>query len=91
MNRRKFLKLFSAAALSAIAPIDLLAGFSEKRFYSKALHFSFEIPLQWYRPTIGEIKANLAKQTFVSDELDDDIYSPTPLVAFYKYRAYLHF
>lgn len=86
MDRRQFLKLFSAASLSAIAPPHLLASFEDRRFVSPVLGFSFDIPPGWSQPKIEEIKQNLGKQTFIEEYRGEDAYKPTPLVAVYRHK-----
>ena len=85
IDRRKFLRLFSAAALASIAPIEQLVAFERSRFRSDALKFSFEIPAGWHRPTLEEVRQNLQKQTFTDDERISEV-SATPLVAIYRHK-----
>ncbi len=85
MDRRQFLRLFSSASLAAIAPLDQLVAFDQRKLSSPAFGFSFAVPTGWYCPTIEEIKHNLSKQTFVAGSQSEDEAQPTPLVSVYRY------
>lgn len=86
IDRRNFLGLFSAAALSAIAPIDRLVRIDRTRFHSPAFAFSMEIPDGWHHWTVEDVKANRELLEYVEDHRSDDEVAPAPLVAFSRYK-----
>ena len=85
IDRRQFLRLFSAASLAAIAPIDQLVTVNRSKLSSPAFGFSFVVPAGWYCPTLEEIKQNLSKQTFVEGAQSEDEAQPTPLMSVYRH------
>lgn len=83
MQRRDFLRLFSASALAAIAPLDQLVGYRDERFVSPALGLSLRPPRGWHWPDVGEVVRALGQQSFAEDGLHNE--APAPLAAFYTY------
>ncbi|GAB5537734.1 MAG: hypothetical protein Rubg2KO_39830 [Rubricoccaceae bacterium] len=83
MQRRRFLQLFSAASLAAIAPVGQLVAFQSRDFVSPPLGLRLTPPAGWHWPDFAEVVRNLERQTFVSDELAPNE-GPAPLIAFYK-------
>lgn len=86
IDRRKFLGLFSAAAIGAIAPLDRLVRIDRTRFNSPAFAFSMEIPDGWHPWTAEDVKANRELQEYVEYHRNEDETTPTPLVAFSRYK-----
>jgi hypothetical protein len=86
IDRRQFLGLFSAAALSSIAPFDRLVQHGRSRFSSPALSFSFDIPAGWNSMSVEEIIRNRDSLVYVEENRASDELSPTPMIAFSRYR-----
>jgi hypothetical protein len=86
IDRRRFLELFSAAALLSLGPLDQLIAASPARFRSPLLGFAFDIPRGWVLSDIEECRANLAKQTYIDEGVESDSISLTPLVSCSRHR-----
>lgn len=86
IDRRRFLKLFSAAALASLGPLDQLIAASPARFRSPLLGFAFDLPRGWVLSGVEECRANLAKQTYIDGGVESDSISLSPLVSCSRHR-----
>lgn len=88
MDRRSFLKLFSATSLASLGTTGHLIAIEGQRFTSPLLGLEFSSPYGWHSHTTDEIQAQPENIIGTRDDdfCDEDYFTPTPIVSFCKFK-----